>query len=44
MPKNKSIEKEKLFAKRLNQGLTTGEFISTIGAYLTADQIIPGII
>ena len=38
----KEIEKEKVFAEKLNGRLTVLGIIAGIGAYLTTGQIIPG--
>ena len=38
----KSIEKEKLFAEKLNGRLAMLGIIAGLGAYLTTGQIIPG--
>ena len=38
----KEIEKEKVFAEKLNGRLAMLGIIAVIGAYLTTGQIIPG--
>ena len=40
----KSIEKEKLFAEKLNGRLAMLGIIAGLGAYLTTGQIIPGFV
>ena len=39
----KEVEKEKLFAEKLNGRLAMLGFVAAIGAYATTGQIIPGI-
>ncbi len=41
---SKIVEKEKVFAERLNGRFAMLGFIALIGAYLTTGQIIPGFI
>jgi len=43
-PNTKIIEKEKIFAERLNGRFAMMGFIALVGAYLTTGQIIPGFI
>ena len=40
----KPIEKEKVFAEKLNGRAAMLGFIAAIGAYLTTGQIIPGFV
>ena len=40
----KPIEKEKLFAEKLNGRAAMLGFIAAVGAYLTTGQIIPGFV
>ena len=40
----KEIEKEKLFAERLNGRFAMLGFVAAVGAYLTTGQLIPGIV
>ena len=44
MSKFKKIEKEKIFAEKLNGRFAMMGFIAAVGAYLTTGQIIPGIV
>ncbi len=44
MTNNKTIEKEKLVAEKLNGRFAMMGFIALVGAYLTTGQIIPGFI
>ena len=44
MSKIKKIEKEKIFAEKLNGRFAMMGFIAAVGAYLTTGQIIPGIV
>ena len=39
----KPVEKEKLFAEKLNGRAAMLGFIAAVGAYLTTGQIIPGV-
>ena len=39
----KEIEKEKVFAERLNGRFAMLGFVAAVGAYATTGQIIPGI-
>ena len=39
----KKVEKEKLFAEKLNGRLAMLGFVAAVGAYVTTGQIIPGI-
>ena len=39
----KEVEKEKLFAEKLNGRLAMLGFVAAIGAYATTGNIIPGI-
>ena len=43
-PNTKIIEKEKIFAERLNGRFAMMGFIALLGAYLTTGQIIPGFV
>ena len=40
----KTVEKEKLIAEKLNGRFAMVGFIALVGAYLTTGQIIPGFI
>ena len=40
----KEVEKEKLFAEKLNGRLSMLGIIAGIGAYLTTGQLIPGFV
>ena len=40
----KEIEKEKLFAEKLNGRFAMLGFVAAVGAYLTTGQIIPGFV
>ena len=40
----KPIEKEKVFAEKLNGRAAKLGFIAAVGAYLTTGQIIPGFV
>ena len=40
----KNVEKEKLFAEKLNVRLSMLGIIAGLGAYLTTGQIIPGFV
>ena len=40
----KEVEKEKLFAEKLNGRLAMLGFVAAVGAYLTTGQIIPGFV
>jgi|TARA_R100000149_G_scaffold26102_1_gene10105 hypothetical protein len=40
----KPVEKEKLFAEKLNGRAAMLGFIAAVGAYLTTGQIIPGFV
>ena len=40
----KEVEKEKLFAEKLNGRLAMPGIIAGIGAYLTTGQLIPGFV
>ena len=40
----KEIEKEKVFAERLNVRFSMLGFVAAVGAYLTTGQIIPGFV
>ena len=44
MSKAKTIEKEKIFTEQINGRFAMIGFITTIGAYLTTGQIIPGMV
>ena len=44
MPKTKFLEKEKIFAEKLNGRFAMIGFIAAVGAYLTTGQIIPGFV
>jgi len=44
MPKSKLVEKEKIFAEKLNGRFAMIGFIAAVGAYLTTGQILPGFI
>ena len=44
MPKSTLVEKEKNFAEPLNERFTMICFLASVGAYLTIEQIIPGLI
>ena len=44
MSKNKSVEKEKIVAEKLNGRFAMSGFIAAVGAYLTTGQIIPGFV
>ena len=44
MPKSKLVEKEKIFAEKLNGRFAMIGFIAAVGAYLTTGQIIPGFV
>ena len=39
----KEVEKEKLFAEKLNGRFAMLGFVAAVGAYLTTGQIIPGL-
>ena len=39
----KNVEKEKLFAEKLNGRLAMLGFVAAVGAYATTGNIIPGI-
>tara|TARA_R100000231_G_scaffold90093_1_gene68064 strand:+ start:131 stop:262 length:132 start_codon:yes stop_codon:yes gene_type:complete len=41
---NKSVEKQKLIAERINGQLAMLGVIAAVGAYLTTGQLIPGFI
>ena len=40
----KTIEKDKIFAEKINGRFAMMGFIALIGAYLTTGQVIPGFI
>ena len=40
----KEVEKEKLFAEKLNGRAAMIGFVAAVGAYLTTGQIIPGFV
>ena len=40
----KKVEKEKLFAEKLNGRAAMLGFVAAVGAYLTTGQIIPGFV
>ena len=40
---HKKVEKEKVFAEKLNGRLAMLGFVAAVGAYATTGQIIPGI-
>ena len=40
----KPVEKEKLFAEKLNGRAAMLGFIAAVGAYLTTGQLIPGFV
>ena len=44
MKETKTVEKEKIVAKKLNGRFAMMGFIAIIGAYLTTGQIIPGFV
>ena len=44
MTTQKPIEKEKVFAEKLNGRAAMLGFIAAVGAYLTTGQIIPGFV
>ena len=44
MKESKKIEKEKVFAEKLNGRFAMMGFIALVGAYLTTGQIIPGFV
>ena len=41
---NRSVEKEKIIAEKLNGRFAMMGFVALVGAYLTTGQIIPGFI
>ena len=41
---DKTIEKEKIIAEKLNGRFAMMGFIALVGAYLTTGQVIPGIV
>ena len=44
MNRIKSLEKEKVFAEKLNGRFAMLGFMAAVGAYLSTGQIIPGIV
>ena len=40
----KEIEKEKVFAERLNGRFAMLGFVAAVGAYITTGQLIPGFV